>query len=133
MRSYQLTYLISPEANKDEVAARMNALIQDEGGVLLFQRETQERDLGYPIAKRKRAFLSCSDFQIGPEKITSLKEKLGSESRVLRYFILVKKLAKTKARSIRRITPRDSQTREAQKVELEEIEKKLEEILDEPK
>jgi ribosomal protein S6 len=122
MRNYELTYLISSSLSEEELKRfqeKIISLIQEVGGTL---GETKE-----PIRK-KVAYLTTLNFHLSPKKLDSLEKRLKSESQIIRYMILTRRAPKEvpevaiKPKKIIKPEP---------KVELKEIEKKLEEILDE--
>jgi len=132
MKFYELTYLISPELSEEEIRTlqeKINSLIQEEGGVLSEVNSVVRKTLAYPIEKKRVAYLAILSFQLDPERLGSLEKKIKAESGILRYLILTKKLPKRVAampvKKPRKIT------KPKPKVELKEIEKKLEEILGE--
>jgi len=132
MRFYELTYLISPELSEEELKSlqeKINSLIQKEGGVLNEVNLPEKKDLSYPIKKNKTAYLTNLNFHFSSEKLENLEKKLKAEKKILRYLILVKPVPKVMVRGP--IRPRKFIKPSKAKVELKEIEKKLEEILGE--
>jgi len=130
MRFYELTYLISPEVSKDELRElreKINSIIQKEGGVLNEASLPMKRDLAYPIQKQKEAFFINLNFYFEPEKMKNLEKELKSEKKILRYLILATTPIKVPLAKERKM----SKPKKPKKVELKEIEKKLEEILGE--
>ena len=92
------------------------------------------RKLGSPIKKEGQAYLNVLNFHFDPQKIERLRTKLNSENQILRYIILTKKLSKKAkiSRSLPQIPKIEKRVKPpSEKVDLKEIEKKLEEILDE--
>lgn len=79
-----------------------------------------------PALKISKGSLLSIVFQMAPEKIAELEKKLKEEKRILRYLLVIKKKP-----SLEREFPIfPKQTTEAKpKVEIAEIDKKLEEIL----
>jgi len=142
MKSYELTYLISAELTEEEARAFQNkiaSLIKEEGGILDETRMPFRRKLAYPIKKQIQAFLTFLNFQLDPSALTNLEKKLKEEKQVLRYLILIRKplrAIKERARAFKVPSGPSSfgekkLTEKEKKVELKEIEKKLEEILKE--
>lgn len=130
MRLYELTYLISPEVSeKDLVSLQENiaSFIQEKEGLLTEVSPPAEKKLAYPIKKKERAFLASMIFQLKPERLKELEEKLKGEEKILRYLILLQKMPK-KAPSPPSLSKKKIVEKKP-KVELKEIEKKLEEIL----
>ena len=85
--------------------------------------------MAYPVRKKSSngAYLSTLNFHLDPEKLGSLEKKLKSEQKILRYLILKKKILK----KIPEILIEKPKRIVRPKVELKEIEKKLEEMLGE--
>lgn len=107
MKHYELTYLIPPGISREE------------------QQKLSERVISYteaqPTKQQGNSFWLSFDFYAEPEKIGMIKEKLKDETSIKKYMILKKKAGKI--REIRK--PKTTKP----KVELKEIEKKLDEIL----
>ena len=139
MKNYELTYLITPEIAEEqarELQNRIISLIQTEGGILLEEKAILKRRLAYTLKHQGQAYLSTLIFQSAPEKLVNIEKTLKSESQILRYLILAV-TAKKEVLTRRRMRPEVAFPGKApvrkpeKKVELEEIEKKLEEILKE--
>lgn len=147
MKSYELTYLISPEIPQEEVRQfpeKITELLQKKGAVLIGTVATPVlKELGQPIkqrvgsqkqqkVKRNSCYLSTVNFQMESEKLNKLTEEICQIPKILRITLLHKREGKrpTKpgfALKGKRIIRRKPE----KKVELKEIEKKLEEILGE--
>lgn len=134
MKTYELTYLISPDLTEIEVKnfqEKMSSLIQ-KGGVLVDIRFPRKRRFSYPIKKNNLAFFGTLNFQMGLENLADFEKKLKSESCLLRYLILNKTRPKPEKLARRPLIFRKKIGEpKKKKVELKEIEKKLEEILKE--
>jgi len=143
MKNYQLTYLISPDLSEKELknlSEKIKNFIREETGTLEKITEPSKRELGYPIQKRAEGFLATLDFSLGAEKLGNLENKLKSEKQILRYLILIKKVVRERPKRIikKEVSPRIKKPLEItkkvtppKKVELKEIDKKIEEILGE--
>ncbi len=132
MRFYELTFLISAGASEEEIKnlrEKITALVQKEG-VLINGPFFQKRALAYPIKKQDWAVFGVLNFQMKPESLIKFEKKLKSEPHLLRYLIIREEEWKKSAR-----TPQPSALKKKtkihkrEKVELKEIDKKLEEIL----
>jgi small subunit ribosomal protein S6 len=140
MKLYELTYLISSELSEEEARTFQNkiaSLIKEEG-ILDEIRMPFRRKLAYPIKKQVQAYLAFLNFKINPEGLANLEKKLRAENKILRYLILIKKPVKAGKERRRKsfipsqapiLTEKKSVPEKEKKVELKEIEKKLEEIL----
>jgi small subunit ribosomal protein S6 len=125
MRYYQLAYLLSPELKKEEIEKIQKDLTSffEKEGVLDKVEEPLKRTLFYPIKKKTEAFLGAIYFYLESEMIKELEKKLRGEEKILRYLIVSEKAPK-------RIKV-EKKIAKPKKVELKEIEKKIEEILKE--
>lgn len=130
MKSYELTCLISSELSFEELNSLQEKIVsylQEEEGILLKLNKIIKKTLDSPINKKTQVFFLNLNFQLSPEKIEPIKKKLKEEKQILRYFLIVKKLIKTIEDNKREIKLTKKTMKS--KVELNEIEKKLEEIL----
>ena len=125
IRYYQLAYLLSPELKKEEIEKIKKDLASffEKEGILDKVEEPLKRTLFYPIKKKTEAFLGTIYFYLEPQKIKELEKELKKEEKILRYLIVSEKAPKK--------VKVEGKIKKPEKVELEEIEKKLEEILKE--
>lgn len=151
MKYYELTYFISPDLSAEELkslSSKISGFIKEEEGNLKETSEPIRKKLGSPIKKKGEVFLVNLNFYLNPEKLKNLEKKLKEEDKILRYLIITKKEI-TKAPAPRRIikpaiVKETEETPEGprpqieggaygadKKVELKEIDKKIEEILNE--
>ena len=145
MRHYELNYLIPVEFSEEEkktLSEKIISVIKENGGILEESRQPIQQNLAHPIKKKGSAFLVTLDFQTNPEKVVEIEKKIKSESVILRYFIATKKIIKPGLKIPRRppkqIIPLEEKLplisqgkKREKKVELQEIDKKLKEILGE--
>ena len=115
MKYYELTCLISPNFSEERLIAYLPTK---------------------PIKKQLTSTLITLEFYTEPEKIKEIEKKLKAESGIQRYIILNKEIPRPEVKISKRL-PRETliktekKSEEKPKVELKEIEKKLEEILGE--
>lgn len=151
MKTYELTYLISPDLSEKEVFSfqeKIISLIRGVGGELLvggsLANTFVRKKLASQIKNKGEAYFTALSFRFEPEKLENLEKKLKLENQILRYLILVKpkpeKIFEPKPTQIlpARLAFGNSKAggprkilKKKPKVELKEIEKKLDEILDE--
>lgn len=141
MKFYELTYLLPSKFTEQEVnnfSAKIISFIQEKKGVLAENPSIKEglakRKLVLSIKKEGQGYLASLNFYLDPQEIKALKTKLSSENQVLRCLILAKK--PFKERKVSKILPQIPKIKREikpplEKVDLKEIEKKLEEILEE--
>jgi len=130
MKNYELIYLISSDVSREELknlSEKIKSFIQEEKGAIKKTREPSKTKLGCRIKAKGEAFLSILNFSFHPEKIANLEKKLKGENQILRYMILNKDLSEKILYPKR--TRSELKTKEPEKVELKEIDKKIEEIL----
>jgi ribosomal protein S6 len=143
MKYYELAYLISPDLSGEEsktLFSKIGGFISEEQGTLGKAMEPFKRRLGYPIKKKSEAFLASLEFHLNPERLSSLEKKLKAENQIIRYMIIIKKVYKRTPKEERvrlfKKTPKISEKAtehkpEHRKVELKEIDRKIDEILKE--
>jgi len=159
---YELSFIISPAiAETDHPTVNQEVLDYIKGIEAKVTREPYfmgRRKLTYPIAKQKHGFYVCLEFETeSGSKLKELDTKLKHNNSLLRYLIIklehgyenatvnfAKMEEKDRAKNTSRKT-RDNTKRaprkefskpkkeERAKVNLEDIDKKLDEILQEPK
>lgn len=126
MKQYELTYLSS-----SDVSEKVKNFIQEENGIV--EKSTEP-------SQREETFLTCLEFSLTPEKLKNLEKKLKTEKQIIRYMIILKKKLKqvsTKEKPAQKIVKPPHQIfgkgdkPELKKVELKEIDQKIEEILKE--
>ncbi len=138
MQLYQLDYLVSPEASEEKVkdfGNKIKSLIEEKGGSIIKTEILIRQVLAYEIKKFNEAFLASLSFNLEPEKIGSIEEELKTEKNILRYLLFKKKIVRIKPKRRKTISfikdVKALEIKPKRKVELKEIEKKLEEILGE--
>ena len=156
MKFYQLTYLITPDIAEEElkkISEKISGFILTEEGVLDKTTTLIRKKLAYPIKEKREAFSATLNFYLNPEKLENFEKKLKSENQILRYLLLTKKVYKKIAPKRVRIKPfkiskqslglseaeislkspkkEIPPEKKDEKVELKEIDKKIDEILKE--
>ena len=130
MKTYQLAYLISiQDAEKDieVLQEKIKSLIQEGKGSIGKVVRPVRIKLAYPIKKNTEAFLADLIFLLEPKKLAAFEKELKAQKEIIRYLLLIKPLPK-KPKEVR-VRPKREPVKPRVKVELKEIEKKLEEIL----
>ena len=138
MKYYELTYLISSELKEEEIkkiVEEINSFLQKEGGIIQQSISPLLKILSYPIKKQKEAYFVTLDFNFAQtEKLKDLEKELKDRSGILRFSIIAKKTEDKLTERVvaeRKIKPRPIPENTEEKVELKDIDKKLEEILGE--
>ena len=144
MKLYELTCLLSSKLTEEEVknfSEKIISFVQEKGGTLKefpsLTNKIIKRKLVPQIKRESQGYVNVLNFYLEPQKIEDLKARLDSENQILRYIILAKKPLKKEIRTktppasphIPKIEKKVKPSKE--KVDLKEIEEKLEEILNE--
>lgn len=133
-QNYELSYLISPRLSDQqaaEVQRLINNALQEKEGVVFDSQFPRKFRLSYSIQKENEAWLQITYFSLEPGQLAGFEKKLKESKEILRFLILKRKPIRA-SRPTAAVREKSSlaETPEASpKVELEEIEKKLDEIL----
>ncbi len=138
---YELTYIINSNLSEQEVATQTNKVrdfINSFGGEVKNEKLGEKRRLAYPIEKQGYGFYVFVEFNIEPEKVDEVNAKIKLESQILRHLLISKEEVKKTPRKLRIpkikekvsaiLRPEEVVT---EKAKIEEIDKKLEELLEE--
>lgn len=137
MNLYELSYLISPEVSQEQIESlrqEIRALIEEKGGILDSGLSAGQKHLAYPIKKRSLAHLEVVKFYTEGSQVQDLEQKIKSKEHIIRSMCTQKKVRKAKPASVPKLAPGEKMTETAaqkpkeQRVELEKIEEKLEEL-----
>lgn len=133
MRNYELTLLLQVDLTEGELQGHLGeiaSMLQDEGALIISQDSKGKRALLAPVNKHSEAQLAVMKFTADPQKIENIDKNLKEKESVLRFALLSYTSQKAKQRIIVK-TPAASVAKEAteeEKVEIGDIDKKLEEI-----
>ncbi|MCX6723073.1 MAG: 30S ribosomal protein S6 [Candidatus Staskawiczbacteria bacterium] len=119
MKTYELTYIVSPDITSEEAESKgkeIASLISSKEGTILRQSNPSARTLSYPIKKHASGFFGVLEFQVEPEKLLELKDILVKDGKIVRHMLIIKEAAMMKKERRTRTKP----------VPTFEIEKKVE-------
>ena len=128
MKYYELSYLISITLSEEELKAlkeRIISSLQDQNGLLIEDNNFGKKRTAYLKGKEKAGLLFSLSFEMSPEQLPDFEKKMKLEKQILRYSILGKK------QPFLTIFSPEKEKKIQPKVEMADIEKKLEEILGE--
>ncbi len=143
MKLYELTYLVSSESTPEQVeilVKKINSLIL-KNGEITGSIAPVKKSLTYPIKKQNIGFLNQVEFNFEPGEIDKLKREIDKQKEVLRIMLIEKKNIKIKKKTRNpileskpfledtKISPKKELKETKQKIDLEEIGEKLDEIL----
>lgn len=130
MKYYQTAYLIDSalsEENAREIDASLQAFVSEQGGILGGAGGPTKKNLASPVKKREFAYLAYFTFRAEPHVLPLLNQKMKGESSILRFLLVEKKPERVSSPSLeqRNTAPKE----EKKKVKIDELEKKIEEIV----
>lgn len=139
--NYELAYLLSPSLSEEEVLAwteKLASLIQDTKGIIRHQESIQKRKLAYRVKKEHNAYFGWTTFSMPKETLKAFEKKIAGTNNMLRHLLVNE--VEIKQQLFRISTPRVSLPRPThvpppageqseEKLDLEELDKRLEEIL----
>ncbi|MGB9681132.1 MAG: 30S ribosomal protein S6 [Minisyncoccia bacterium] len=148
---YELAFFLSPQLTENEVENFLNELkewiLKNEGEVI-YNEPWRLQKIAYPIKKSSEGYFSFVQFQFKKEKIGDLKEKILKDKKILRSLLIKlnpkedvvfgleekKPEFKPKANYPKKVPSqtadgKQSKEPEGKEISLEELEKKIEEIL----
>lgn len=149
MKKYELTYLISPDLSGGEaktLSQKVSGFIAKQGK-LEKTEDPFKKKLAYPVKDKTEAFLSIIVFSFEPNQLSILENNLKSDPKIMRHIIIIKKeekkISKRKLEKVLSKKPeklfaisadkqeaeKETPITETKKVELKEIDQKIEEIL----
>ncbi len=143
-KKYELAYLISSSIADEEVSGwkeKLTKAIEDSKGIVRHAEEPKKRKLSFLINKEVVAYFGWIDFLILPELTKDLEKKLKGFDKLLRYLLVIDEDFQARPQ-FRTFSPRSAPSSrppvtppagevkgEEEKLDLEELDKKLEEIL----
>jgi ribosomal protein S6 len=157
MKTYELSYIVSPEITSEEAEAKakeIESAIKSREGMILKQSNPIAKTLSYPIKKRASGFFGVLEFQLEPEKLIEIKNILEKDGKIVRHMVIIKlpskprkerrskpspafeiekktEIERPEGYPIKEEKPAKVHSADKEKVELKDIEQKLEELLGE--
>lgn len=149
-KKYEIAYLISPEVSDEEVfgeAGKITTAIQDAGGLIDRIEEPKKRRLAFMIKKFRNGFFGWTTFSMAPEKLAEFKKTIDASAKtIFRYLITETPKLRVAPQKYPRLVARpkisdapkhyeyatkqsDKPAGAEEKMNIEELDKKLEEIL----
>lgn len=130
MKYYELTYLLNPNLEQPESSVEeLINLIKNQEGDLESKDNLERTELGSSIKPEledeslSEVLMGTLNFHLEENKVNSLREKMEQKKEVLRTILLTKEEQPAE--------PEPQPQKQQEKVELEDIDQKLDEILEE--
>ena len=90
LRDYEIVFILTPEANEDEVEAaveRISAFVTDRGGSFGEHEVWGLRRLAYPINKFMEGIYVLANFSMDASDLLELERSLTTSEDVIRHLI----------------------------------------------
>ncbi len=129
-RLYEISYLARAADDQAalECAALVAGLIEKEHGIVAAQNQPVHKDLSYSVGKEKEGWWGWIKFMAKPETLAAIEQSLKNDSKkIMRFAIFKVNKADMSDRPAHR--KRIVQAHPAEKTDVAEIDKKLEEML----
>lgn len=132
-KDYEIIYLSSKKIGDDKTRKIVNSIITKEGGKIIEESTLPKEKFAYPVKKQVGGSFLMANFIIEPQEIEKIDKKLKLQKEILRFMITAKKEIKERMVLPKKEKKKAFQKRDfkEKKVELEEIDKKIDEILKE--
>ncbi len=138
-KNYELAYLLSPFIPEEETltwAGKLTAVIEESRGVIRHAEPPRKKKLAYLVKKQPQAYFGWTTFRAVPDAIALLEKKLKNAENLLRHLVVEEEEMLLRPAHLRvipstlrpRAIPREAEKPE-EKLDLEQLDKKLEEIL----
>lgn len=135
MRNYDQTLIFSPLLSEEEANdqfQRFVSFVQEQGGILENQRLLGKKPLLAPIRDSKEGYLATISFSLNEENLPILEKKCKETENILRFLVMrqAKRAKKMRHAPAPASVPVLAQKKE-EKIDLKDIDEKLEEIFKE--
>lgn len=108
MKTYELTYIVSPEITSEEAEAKgkeIESLITNREGTIVKQSNPVAKTFAHQVGKRASGFLGVLEFNIEPEKLVEFQEIMKKDGKIVRYMVIIKEAAEFKKERRTRTKP----------------------------
>ncbi len=134
IKPYQLTIILPPHINEKEQGVfqkKLSSFILEKKGEIKKESSFELKEFAYPIRKEEKGIYLTFSFDFPSEEISDLHEFLRLSSLVLRYLLQQKekKISPPIKKAGETTPPKTIQQKP--KVKMKELDKKIDEILDE--
>ena len=137
MPNYEWTLLLDPALEEEHARQQLSSLasiVQEEGGIVQSQEILGRRALAHTLQKRQEAYLGRIEGILAQDRVESVGKKLQGIPSLMRFMLTLKPKAQSvsQLRRFSRPTLRPAEL-PREKMDVQEIDKKIEELLQEPK
>lgn len=154
VQHYELVYLISNKFSENElepITSAVTKLIKDNGGTVTHEENWGKKKLAYPIKQFFHAYYFIVEFDLPRAELAKLDNYLRLHEDVIRHLIIQKRIKtaeelanekraaqrmaeeqakETEEFAVKHKAPAETKAKEEKKVSMEELDEKLNKILD---
>lgn len=138
-KKYEIAYILSSSIAEEAVtehSQKIAARIEAEKGIISHSETPQKRRLAYPIGKESNGYFGWIKFTALPDAIAGLEKNLKAEASLLRHLIVEDtipqqqfgRMPRPASTPIPAVPPKREEEAD-ERLDLEALDKKLEEIL----
>ncbi len=143
LKTYELAYLLPSSTPEGEILpymGKLTSMIEDAHGLVKRAETPKRRRLAYPIKKETQGYFGCNNYNIAHDALMHIEKKIKGEN-LLRHMIIEEEIETRppfQPRTSRRMPLFGGEARPArerepakpeERLDLEALDKKLEEIL----
>jgi small subunit ribosomal protein S6 len=137
-KKYEFAYLLKiaiPEEALSEHLQKITGVIESEKGIIFHSEMPRKRRLAYLINKDNQAYFGWIKFTAAPEIVHNIEKKLKLDSAILRFLLVEDTIPAMVIPRMPRMTSQGApvapkrEEEPTERLDLEELDKKLEEIL----
>jgi small subunit ribosomal protein S6 len=91
MPKYEMMYIVASSISDDQIPSLTDGvlnLITALGGAVLKEEKLGKKKLAYPVAKTRNGFYELVQFEMEPQKLTELNNKVRTTEGVIRHLII---------------------------------------------
>lgn len=140
VKNYEIAYLLYSRLNEEEVltyTAKISSWIEDANAVVKYSETPKKRRLAYHVKKETAAYFGWTTFSGSPSSIKSIDKNIRNDKNILRYLMVdrtgeelqIKPIYFTPPKTSEEVPSPTQEQTEEKKLDLEALDKKLEEIL----
>src|SRR3989338_5410452 len=141
-KKYELAYLLSPAIAEEDTlnwTGRIARIIEEAKGMVRHQENPRKIRLAYPVKKERSAYFGWITFTATPDLLSMLEKRMKTAENVIRHMVVEEE--EIPVQPPRTFIPRpalpakprfpipEAPKKEEERLDLEELDKKLEEIL----
>jgi len=133
-KQYELVLILSPQTegeDLDNAKKEIEEIVKKFEGTIEF-KQTEKKDLAYPINKQGQGVYIISILNIVPDSVNNLSKELKINKKVLRHLISLMPITKkTKKKPVsKKALKRKLEMKPKEKTDLKEIDQKLDDIIE---